>query len=315
MKFKQIVEDRQLTMLETAFGKDIMNYLHDDNIIEIMLNPDGRIHYEDIKKGKVATNIYIDAMQSENILKIIASLKNDIANTSFPEISTELPFKNARFQGWLPPVVKRATFSIRKRAINIFTLDDYVKQDSLTLKQANLLKQMIVERKNILIVGGTGSGKTTFANALLAELKDCKDRIIVIEDLPELQVEVDDLVSMTTTENITMRHLVKGCLRMRPDRIIIGEIRDGTALDLLKAWNTGHPGGLCTIHANSIESAPHRLEDLIQEAVVTASKKMILQAIDIIVFIKRDEITSRRKVSDIVELTDYKDNKYIFNQI
>lgn len=305
-----LVKDRQLKMLETAFGKEVMDYLYDDTIIEIMLNPDGRLHYERIGEGKVATDIYIASEQSENILKLVAALKNQVANDEHPEVSAELPFQNARFQGWLTPVVARACFSIRRRAVAVFTIDEYVAQGALTPQAATFLKNAIQKRKNIVIVGGTGSGKTTFANALLAELQNSQDRILVIEDLSELQVKVKDLVTMTTTSHVTMRDLVKGSLRMRPDRIIIGEVRDGSALDLLKAWNTGHPGGICTIHANSVESTPYRFEDLIQEAVVTVPRTLILQAIDLIVFIERDK-SGKRKIKNLAELTGYDNGKYL----
>ncbi|WP_119344313.1 P-type conjugative transfer ATPase TrbB [Facilibium subflavum] len=305
-----LIKDRQLRMLETAFGQQMMEYLYDPQIIEVMLNPDGRLHYERIGEGKVATDTIISAEQSENILKLVASFKNQVANEEHPEVSTELPFEGARFQGWLPPVVSQACFSIRRRAVAVFTLDQYVEQGALTLNQADFLKNAVKLRKNIVIVGGTGSGKTTFANALLAELSGDQDRILVIEDLPELQVKVEDLVSMTTTSHISMRDLVKGSLRMRPDRIIIGEVRDGSALDLLKAWNTGHPGGVCTIHANSVESTPHRFEDLIQEAVVSVPKTLILQALDLIVFIQRDK-SGKRKITDMVELSGYDKGEYI----
>ena len=305
-----LIKERQLKMLETAFGKKIMDYLYDDTIIEVMLNPDGRLHYERIGEGKVATDIYIAGEQSENILKLVAALKNQVANDEHPEVSAELPFQSARFQGWLTPVVTRACFSIRRRAVAVFTIDEYVAQGALTAEAATFLKNAIQMRKNIVIVGGTGSGKTTFANALLAELQNSKDRILVIEDLPELQVKVEDLVTMTTTLHVSMRDLVKGSLRMRPDRIIIGEVRDGSALDLLKAWNTGHPGGVCTIHANSVESTPYRFEDLIQEAVVTVPRTLILQAIDLIVFIERDK-SGNRKIKNLAELKGYDNGKYL----
>ncbi len=297
-------------MLETAFGPDLMHYLLDKDTVEVMVNPDGRLHYEKIGVGKVASDIYLPAEQTENIVKLVASYKNGVADESIPEVAAELPFEGARFQGWLPPVVEQACFSIRRRAIAIFTLEQYVEQGALTQTQCDLLIKAVEERKNIIVVGGTGSGKTTFSNALLDVLTGTDDRILVIEDLPELQVRVDDLVTMTTTSHVSMRDLVKGSLRMRPDRIIIGEVRDGAALDLLKAWNTGHPGGVCTIHANSVESVPYRLEDLIQEAVVTVPRSLILQSIDLIVFISRDK-AGKRKITDISELKGYENGEYI----
>lgn len=297
-----VIKTRQLEMLETAFGKDVMWYLNDEKTIEVMLNPDGRLHYERVGEGKVATDIYISAEQSENIVKLVAAYKNSVASITQPEVATELPFDGARFQGWLPPIVERACFSIRRRAIAIYTLDQYVEQGVITQSQKDILCDAVKTRKNIIIVGGTSSGKTTFANALLDQLYGAPDRVLVLEDLPELQVRVDDLVTMTTSDSIKMRDLVRGSLRMRPDRIIIGEIRDGAALDLLKAWNTGHPGGLCTVHANSAESTPYRLEDLIQEVVVTVPTNLIKQSLDLIAFIKKQKDGSR-KVETIASLT------------
>ena len=208
-------------------------------------------------------------------------------------------------------MVSQACFSIRRKAIAVFTLYDYVEQGILSKKQSFFLQKCVKERKNIVIAGGTGSGKTTFCNALLAMLDKTNDRVLVIEDLPELQINAQDLVSMTTTAHVSMKDLVKGSLRMRPDRIIIGEVRDGAALDLLKAWNTGHPGGICTVHANSIESTPYRFEDLIQEVVANLPRNLILQAVDVIVHIDKNEL-GNRIIKSIATLEGYKDDSYIF---
>lgn len=295
---------RHLDMLTTSFGQDIAELLQNDDIIEIMLNPDGKLWAESYKQGKYFTGIIFNDKQSTNIIKLAAAYHQEIANYEHPEVACELPNTGARFQGWLPPVTTAPTFTIRKRATRIFTLDNYVASESLTIEQANQLRHEIKERKNILIAGGTSSGKTTFANALLNELKDCKDRIIVLEDLPELQIVAEDCVKLTTTSTVSMRDLVKGILRMRPDRIIIGEVRDGAALELLKAWNTGHPGGICTIHANSPAATISRLEDLVHEAVSVIPSRLIQEAIDIIVFMQRDH-NGKHKISSITELTAY----------
>lgn len=295
---------RHFDMLTTSFGKDIVALLQDDDVIEIMLNPDGKLWAESFKQGKYFTGIIFDANQATNIIKLAAAYHQEIANYESPEISCELPETGSRFQGWLPPVAAAPTFTIRKRATHIFTLENYVKSGALTAEQADKLRIKIKERKNILIAGGTSSGKTTFANALLNELKECKDRIIVLEDLPELQINAEDCVKLTTTSTVSMRMLVKGILRMRPDRIIIGEVRDGAALELLKAWNTGHPGGICTIHANSPESTISRLEDLVHEVVSVVPTNLIQEAIDIVVFMKRDH-NGKHKVDSITELATY----------
>lgn len=310
---ENVARNRYLEMLKTAFGQDVMRFLDQDDVIEIMLNPDGQLFLE-THSGKFNTGKTISAENSQNIIKLVAAYKNAVADARSPEVSTEIPFHGARFQGWLPPVVKQATFAIRKRAIQVFTLDDYLQMGAITQSAVKALTQAVEDRRNIIVVGGTGSGKTTFANALLKLLKGSDDRVLVLEDLPELQVEVEDLVHLTTSTSVTMRELVKGSLRMRPDRIVIGEVRDGAALDMLKAWNTGHPGGICTIHANSVESTPSRLEDLIQEVVVTVPRNLILQAVDLIVFLERDK-QGLRKVTSIAELLPEGNTGYQFKPL
>jgi P-type conjugative transfer ATPase TrbB len=307
---QNITQNRYLTMIRTAFGPEILKFMEDDQIIEIMLNPDGKLWIEKLSEGTQFTGTIIAPEQSENMIKLVASFKNNIANQTHPMLSTELPLSSARFQGWLPPIVSQPCFTIRKHGKIILTLEDYERSGTLTSNQRKLLENAVLEKKNIVIAGGTSSGKTTFANALLQVLNHQKDRVLILEDLPELQVEVPDLVKMTTSENITMRDLVKGSLRMRPDRIIIGEVRDGAALDLLKAWNTGHPGGLCTLHANSGESTPHRLEDLIQEVAVTVPRSLILNAIDLIIFIQKNK-QGQRRVESISQLTGFENGKYL----
>lgn len=295
---------RHLDMLTTSFGKDIVELMQDPNVIEIMLNPDGKLWAESYQKGKYFTGIMFNDKQATNIIKLVAAYHQEIADSDHPEVACELPESGARFQGWLPPVATAPTFTMRKRATLIYTLDNYVEAGSLTQEQANQLRTQIIERKNLLIAGGTASGKTTFANALLHELKECKDRIIVLEDLPELQISAADCVKLTTTSTVSMRDLVKGILRMRPDRIIIGEVRDGAALELLKAWNTGHPGGICTIHANSPEATISRLEDLVHEVVSVIPTRLIQEAIDTIVFMRRGH-EGKYKVDSITELAAY----------
>lgn len=314
MKHNDITKQRYLDMLATACGAEIMEYLNDPNVIEILLNPNGELFVEKLGDGKYATGIYIAAEQSEHIVKLVASYKNQVIHAKQPFIATDIPFLGARFQGWIPPVVTQPTFAIRKRATQIFTLDDYLMQGSLTREQADFLREAVLNRKNILIAGGTSTGKTTFANALLDVLTATTERILILEDLPELQIHSEDVVIMNTTDTVTMRDLVKGSLRMRPDRIIVGEVRDGAALELLKAWNTGHPGGICTLHANSIESTPYRLEDLIREVSASIPHYLIPEAIDIVVFIERHK-DGTRHIRDIAKLLAHESEKYEFEKI
>jgi type IV secretion system protein TrbB len=293
---------RHLDMLTTAFGEQIAQLLEDPNVIEVMLNPDGKLWAESYAQGKYFTGVVLNPTQAGNVIRLVAATHAETVNSDHPIVACELPASGARFQGWLPPVVGSPTFTIRKRATRIYSLEDYLHDDAITAEDAAILRTAVATKKNILIAGGTASGKTTFANALLLLLKGSNDRVIVLEDLPELQVAVDDCVTLTTTNNVSMRDLIKGVLRMRPDRIIIGEVRDGSALELLKAWNTGHPGGICTIHANSPEATITRLEDLVREAVAEVPLRLIQEAVDIIVFMQRNP-QGKHKVMSVTQLT------------
>jgi type IV secretion system protein VirB11 len=194
-----------------------------------------------------------------------------------------LPETGERFEGLLPPVVAAPTFAIRKPAVAVFTLNDYVAAGIMTSDQAEALRAAVAARKNILVAGGTSTGKTTLTNALLAEVAKTTDRVVLIEDTRELQCLAPNLVALRTKDGVvSLSDLVRSSLRLRPDRIPIGEVRGAEALDLLKAWGTGHPGGVGTIHAGSALGAMRRLEQLIQEAVVTVPRALIAETIDVV---------------------------------
>jgi len=290
-------------MLLSALGEDIQSFLSDDDVIEIMLNPDGKLWIDRLSQSRQFTGKTIEKEDAERIIRIVASHVDAICNASQPLISAELPNSGARFQGMIPPVVENPTFTIRKKAVRIFTLADYVVQNVMTEKVISLIRQAVHDRKNILIVGGTGSGKTTLANAILMEMAQYDHRIVIIEDTLELQCAAKDYVSLRTTDQITMEKLLKATMRLRPDRIIVGEVRGGEALTLLKAWNTGHPGGLATVHANSALQGLTRIEQLIQEAIIGVPRQLIADAIHMIVYIARDGI--ERKIKQVVQVDGY----------
>lgn len=308
-----VKDQRFLKLLETTLGPVILKYLNNDDVIEIMLNPDGHLVIDYLGGDKIVTDDIIPLAQSARILKLIATHSETTVTTDQPMLAAELPIKNARFQGWIPPVVAQATFAIRKRALKIFTLDDYVKSGILKQAVKNKLVKAIEARKNIIVIGGTGSGKTTFSNAVLAEIAKSDSRVLVLEDLPELQCSAADHVGMVTTDKVSMQDLVKGSLRMRPDRIVVGEVRDGSALDLLKAWNTGHPGGLCTIHANSVKGGIYRLRDLMLEVVNNVPSSLITESVDILVFIERGKDGSR-KIKEVAELVGEKNGDFVLEK-
>jgi type IV secretion system protein VirB11 len=264
--------------------------LADPLVLEVMINPDGALRLDRLGEGRTDTGIRFDPDQVERIIRLVASHARTEVHAASPIVSAELPPHGGgageRFEGVLPPVSVAPCFSIRKPATRIYTLLDYVADGIMSADIARLLSLAVVERRNILVAGGTSSGKTTLANALLAEMAHLDERVILIEDTRELQSPAPDTVALRTRAgHVTMADLVRSTLRLRPDRIIVGEVRGGEALDMLKAWNTGHPGGIATVHANSAASALLRIEQLIQEAVVTVPRRLIADAIDLVVFI------------------------------
>ncbi|KFG88646.1 Conjugal transfer protein TrbB [Sphingobium herbicidovorans NBRC 16415] len=282
--------ERRRTMLRSAMGPAIEAALSNAHVVEVMVNPDGALRVDVLGEGRVDTGVRMAPEQVERIIRLVASHARFEVHAASPIVSAELPphgeGAGERFEGLLPPVSLAPCFSIRKPAARVYTLMDYVGAGIATPEAARLLSLAVVERLNILVAGGTSSGKTTLANALLAEMASLDERVILIEDTRELQCPAPDRVELRTRAGaVSMGDLVRSTLRLRPDRIIVGEVRGAEALDMLKAWNTGHPGGIATVHANSAASALTRIEQLVQESVVTVPRRLIAEAIDLIVFI------------------------------
>jgi P-type conjugative transfer ATPase TrbB len=270
-------------MLRSALGSAIAGFLDDPAVVEVMLNPDGRLWIDRLSDGLRDTGQFITAADSERIVRLVAHHVGAEVHAGSPRVSAELPETGERFEGLLPPVVAAPAFAIRKPAVAVFSLDDYVAAGIMTPDHAAALKNAVATRKNILVAGGTSSGKTTLTNALLAEVAKTSDRVVLIEDTRELQCMAPNLVALRTKDGVaSLSDLVRSSLRLRPDRIPIGEVRGAEALDLLKAWGTGHPGGIGTIHAGTALGALRRLEQLIQEAVVTVPRALIAETVNVI---------------------------------
>lgn len=270
-------------MLRTALGPAAAGFLEDPTVVEVMLNPDGRLWIDRLSSGLEDSGCKMSAADGERIVRLVAHHVGAEVHPGSPRVSAELPETGERFEGLLPPVVAAPAFTIRKPAVAVFTLDDYSIAGVMTFGQADVLRKAVADRKNILVVGGTSTGKTTLANALLAEIAHTSDRVVLIEDTRELQCRAPNLVALRTKDGIvSLSDLVRSSLRLRPDRIPIGEVRGAEALDLLKAWGTGHPGGIATIHAGTALGALRRLEQLIQEAVITVPRALIGETIDVI---------------------------------
>jgi P-type conjugative transfer ATPase TrbB len=295
------VTDRQTRMLRTAMGPVIAAALEDSEVVEVLLNPDGALWVDRLGSGRSPSGHSLSAAAAERIVRLVAAHVRVEVHAGAPIVSAELPETGERFEGLLPPVVRAPVFAIRKRAAGVIRLNQYIADDILTPAQATYLRQAVAERKNIVIAGGTSTGKTTLANALLQEMAASGDRVILLEDTVELQCVTEDHVALRTKPGVvSMSDLVRSTLRLRPDRIIVGEVRGKEALDLLKAWGTGHPGGIATIHAGSAHGALTRLEQLIQEVVVTVPRALIAETVDVIIFIAGRGRT--RRVQDIARV-------------
>lgn len=281
---------RTSDMLRTAFGDHILAALSDPAVVEIMINPDGRLWIDRHGAGRIDTGCALSPHEVERAIRLVATQNGRDATAVSPIVSAELPLAGERFEGVLPPVTTAPCFSIRKPAGRIIPLDDYVENSVMASHHAAALREAVRERSNILVVGGTGSGKTTLTNALLHEISTTGDRLVLLEDTRELLCSAEDSVQMRTQPGcVSLADLVRSTLRLRPDRIIVGEVRGPEALDMLKAWNTGHPGGIATLHANSAEAGLHRLEQLIGEATHTVPHDLIAETIDTVVFISRKD--------------------------
>jgi P-type conjugative transfer ATPase TrbB len=318
-----------------------MTALRDPEVIELMLNSDGRLWVDVAGKGMSFTGYTLTPGAAESILTTCASMLYTTVTRENPILEGEFPLDGSRLQGILPPIVRSPVFAIRKKASKVFTLDDYRARGIIGMelgRQAHTaaatahpvhshpieaLRHAVRQKHNILIVGGTGSGKTTLANAILAEIAALcgTDRLVAIEDTMELQVTMPNSVLLRTCEAANMQRLLRATMRLRPDRIVVGEVRGGEALTLLKSWNTGHPGGVATIHANSAEGGLVRLTQLIYEAPEARNLSeatiaaTIREAVDLVVFIERSATPAGRSVSELMQISDFAGSRFVMRPV
>lgn len=283
-----VARERQTEALRRALGSEIVDALNHPSVVEVMLNPDSSLWIDRLGVGMQKIG-EIDPIRAMSIIGAVAAMLDAVVNSDHPILECELPIDGSRFEALAPPLVERPSFALRKKALQVFTLADYQDKGIITQAQKVAIEAAIAARQNILVSGGTGTGKTTLANAML----DCiaqvspDHRLVIIEDTRELQCTAANTVFLRTSDNTDMTRLLRATMRMRPDRIVVGEVRDGSALALLKAWNTGHPGGVGTVHANNASAALIRIGQLIQEAGVPPNPELIAEAVNIVVSIKR----------------------------
>ncbi len=298
------MDERLINNLKYNLGNNVMTALEDPNVVEVILNSDGTLWSERI--GKKMTVIgEMNEAQGRLIVSLIASALETVVTVENPIVEGELPIDGSRFEGSMPPICTAPSFAIRKKARTVFSLESYVENKIMPDSLFQVFSKALQNRENILVVGGTGSGKTTFVNALIRRLSEISpdDRLIILEDTMELQSLSPNTQFYRTSDYVDMTRLLRMTMRMRPDRILIGEVRDGAALALLKAWNTGHPGGIATVHANGAEEGLYRLEELIAEATAAPKQQLISNAVDKVIFINR--ASGGREISEVLKVKQY----------
>ena len=326
------------TKLKRELGDLLLSHLDDPRTEDVLLNPDSSLWIKRLGENFSAIG-EMSASQATSALNTIAAWRGTSVNHEHPILETELPLDGSRFEGLVSPIVRNPVFAVRLKPRKIFTIEDYEHSGILTTKDdplnrfrshdsfldsirglphADILRKAIVAKRNILVAGATGSGKTTFLNACfdtMARLTP-NDRVISIEDTAELQCSVKNYVDLRTAGNITMLDCLRACMRLKPTRIVVGEVRGAEAHTLLKSWNTGHPGGIATIHANDALSGLIRLETLVAEATTAPQQSLIGEAVDLVVFVDEDStIGAGRKVREVVFVSGYENGRYVTEHV
>ncbi|EEY8508621.1 P-type conjugative transfer ATPase TrbB [Escherichia coli] len=307
--------ERIRVKLERELGPTVCELLKDESVIEIMLNPDGKLWVERFGEPMAVVG-HMPESQALSLMGTVASTLKTAITKDNPILECELPLDGSRFEALIEPVVAGPTFTIRKKAVRVFTLDEYVEAGIMTAGQCAAIKRAVRERRNILVVGGTGSGKTTLTNAIIAYMAEVfdEDRLVIIEDTGELQCTAPNVVTLRAVEHVDMTRLLRATMRLRPDRIVVGEVRGPESLALLKAWNTGHPGGAATVHANSAPAGLIRMEQLVAEATQAPMHALIAEAVNLIVSIGKVPHVGRR-ILEVVSVEGHDGNKYVTKPI
>lgn len=293
-------------------GPALLAALNEPSTVEIMLNADGKVWQECLGE-KMRCIGTLRPAQAQAIIETIAGFHDKEVTRHKPIIEGEFPLDGSRFAGQLQPIVLAPTFAIRKKAVAIFTLEQYVENAIMTAVQCQALVDAVAAHRNILVTGGTGSGKTTLVNAIINQMvvNDPAERVFIIEDTGEIQCAAENHVQYHTSLDVSMTMLLKTALRMRPDRILVGEVRGAEALDLLDAWNTGHEGGAATLHANNAAAGLSRLRSLVtrNDAAPAEIEPLIGEAVHVVVHVSR--CTEGRRVHEILEVSGYENGRYL----
>jgi type IV secretion system protein VirB11 len=310
---KREMQRRLQEKLTRELGAVVRAALADPGVIEIMLNADGCLWIERTGEEMSAAGA-MNAAAAEQLIATVAAGVGTTVTFERPALECDLPVDGSRcrFAGMIPPAADAPIFAIRRHAARVFTLDEYVSDGIATAAQVDTLREAVRARRNILVAGGTGSGKTTLTNAIIAEFPPAH-RLVIIEDTPELQCAAPNAIffrAAQADEERTMQRLLKRAMRYRPDRIVIGEVRGPEALDLIQAWNTGHPGGVATVHANTAaaDDALDRIESLVAQGSAGDQRRLIGKAIELIAVITRER--EGRRLKRLVRVAGFADGAY-----
>lgn len=303
---------RSLQSLEYALGTSLMRYMRNNDVTELMVNPDCSLWVDTFSQGCVDTGIKVTPENARQIIYSVATLSNQVINEeTTPFLQAEIPdshlFDSCRFQGELPGIVTSPCFNIRKHPKIILTFDDFIKSKTVTRQQVDIIQQAIFAHKNIVIAGGTNSGKTTFTNCCLLTVSELDDRVVLLEDTPELRCSAKNCVSLRTTETISMDKLLRITLRLSPNRIVVGEVRGEETFTLLQAWSTGHRGGITTVHSDSAVDTLYRLQEAIELVSVSPQQGKISRAVDMVVYLRK--VDRQRFVEEIIQVEGYDKHK------
>lgn len=303
---------RLVEKIRRVLGPGICRHLEEPGVVEIMLNTDGTLWIERLTKDMEQFGT-MQPSQAESIICSVAAYHKEVVTRENPIFEGELPINGERFEALIPPVVSAPVFTIRLKASKVFTLDEYVEAGIMTEHQKIMIESAVISRQNILVVGGTGTGKTTLTNAIIEAIVRLapEHRLIIIEDTAEIQCAAKNANLLHATDSVDMLRLLKATMRLRPDRILVGEVRGPEALALLKAWNTGHPGGAATVHANGARAGLIRLEQLIAEATTSPMQRLIAEAVDLIVSISKTP--DGRRIDEIVSVSGFENGDYILD--
>lgn len=302
---------RLIETLRRHCGPLVMDALLDPLTTDLNLNPDGKLWQKRAGCPREAIGT-IESWRAVNIVKTLAGILDKEVTAQDPIMDGELPFGGERFAGQLPPIVAAPAFSIRKPALTIFPLSSYVANGIMTQRQCDALKAAVHQKKNILVSGGTGAGKTTLTNSII-EVIDPGERLAILQDTAELQCAAPDAVMLFTSQYVDLTKLLKACLRMVPDRILVGEVRGSEALDLVDAWNTGHEGGVATLHSNNARSALPRLVSMVSRNSQAPRERrdieqLVAEVVHYVVHIGKTP--EGRKVQELIEVVGYDNGRF-----